>query len=209
MMLASVLRQGKSLGGPVQWRMCVDYRKLNKSKVPGRYPMPTYDEQLSVVTANWPESPRAADLSRVSTFTLASGKCPSRSWSVTRRHSSRTTAFFWCTAMLFGLVNAPAVFQRMMDTALADCIARGFCRVYIDEIVVYSKTNEEHVAHLDDVLLAIDANRLMCKPPKCFVGYRQIVHLGHLVGSGGIRVDHSTARAIDEYPELLKKIKIN
>ena len=108
---------------------------------------------------------------------------------------------FRCTAMPFGLVNAPAVFQRMMNTALADCIASGFCRVYIDDIVVYSKTYEEHVAHLDAVLSAIEASRLVCKPPKCYVGYRQIVHLGHLVGSGGIRVDPSTTRAIDEYPE--------
>ena len=71
--------------------------------------------------------------------------------------------------------------------------------MYIDDIVVYSRTYDEHAAHLGAVLSAIEANRLVCKPSKCFVGCRQIVHLGRLVGVGGIRVDPSTTRAIDEY----------
>ena len=73
---------------------------------------------------------------------------------------------FRCTAMQFGLVNAPVVFQRMMNTALADCIASGFCRVYISDIAVYSKTHEEHTAHLDAVFSVIEASRLVYKPPE-------------------------------------------
>ena len=89
----------------------------------------------------------------------------------------------------------------MMHTTLADCIASVFCCVYIGGIVVYSKTHEEHIAHLDAVLSAIEASRLGYKPPECYAGYRQIVHPGHLVGAGSIRVDPPTARSIDEYPE--------
>ena len=103
--------------------------------------------------------------------------------------------------MPFGLVNAPTVFQRMMNTTLADCIASGFCRVYIGDIAVHSKTYEKHVAHIDAVISAAESICIVCKPPKCFAGYRQNVHLGHLVDAGGIPADHSTTRAIDEYPE--------
>ena len=96
----------------------------------------------------------------------------------------------------------------MMNTALADGITSGSCRVYIGDIVVYSKTYEEHVAHLGVILSTIEASRLVCKPPECNVGYRQIAHLGHLVGAGGIRVDLPTTRAIDEYPEPPNAIEV-
>ena len=160
--------------------MCTDYRALNKSTVLNRFLMPTVDEQLNNLA-------RVAEAHCFfSCLDLYLGF-----WQVPVPPEDRDkTAFvthdglFRCTAMPFGLVNAPAVFQRMMTTALADCIARGFCRVYIDDIVVYSKTLEEHVAHLEAVLSAISTNRLVCKPSKCFFGFRQIVHLGHLAGAG-------------------------
>ena len=68
--------------------------------------------------------------------------------------------------MPLGLIGTPAVFQRMMKTALAGCIANGFCHVHIDDIAVYPETSEEHVAHLNGVLSAVEASRLVCKPPK-------------------------------------------
>ena len=103
--------------------------------------------------------------------------------------------------MAFCLVNAPTVFQGMMNMALADCITKG----YIDDIIVYSKTHEEHVvARLDAVFSAIEANRLVYEPSKCFMEYRKIVHPGHLVGAGGIRFGPSKTRAIGEYPEPRK-----
>ena len=103
--------------------------------------------------------------------------------------------------MLFGVVNAQIAFQRMMNTVLADCIASDFCRVYIGGTAVYSNTYREHAAHLNAMLSAVETSRPVSKQPECFARYHQTVHLDYLVGVGGIRVDPSTTRAIDEYLE--------
>ena len=123
--------------------MCVEYRELNKSTAPDRYLMPTCGEQLNDLAEV------AACNGFFSCFDLYSVFWQMPTPPEERDKTSFVThnSLFRCTAMPFGLVNAPAVFQRMMNTAPADCIDSVFCSVYTDEIVLYSKTYD--VAHRD------------------------------------------------------------
>lgn len=100
--------------------------------------------------------------------------------------------------MPFGLTNAPAVFQRTMDVVLKDCLR--FSRVYIDDVLVVSKSWVEHLGHLEEVLVALRNAGLRCKRRKCEFGKVRLEFLGHLVGGGMVSVPEARVKAIREHP---------
>src|SRR5256885_3667240 len=99
----------------------------------------------------------------------------------------------------FGLTNSPATFQRLLNVVLAEHL-HSFCLVYIDDIVVISKTIEEHKVHLELVFNALKKAGLMLKHSKCVFAQSEIKYLGHLVSSEGIRPDPEKIRKIAEFP---------
>jgi hypothetical protein len=113
------------------------------------------------------------------------------------------TAFrtYWGLAqfrrMPFGLRNGPPIFQRMMQGVLAPYLWI-FCLVYIDDIVVYSQTYEEHINHLDQVLGAIEKVGITLSPPKCHLFYTSILLLGHKVSRLGLSTHLEKVHAILE-----------
>ena len=85
----------------------------------------------------------------------------------------------------FGLHNAPATFQRTINFVLQDC--QGFARAYIDDVVVRSKSWEEHLNHLTEIFSRLETAGLTLKLKKCQFGASEAVYLGHVVGNGNVQ----------------------
>ena len=100
----------------------------------------------------------------------------------------------------FGLCSAPATFQRMMDTVLSGLKWQS-CLVYLDDVVVFSSTFEQHVHRLRTVLDAIRAAALTIKPEKCHFGFRELRFLGHIVSAEGVRPDPDKITAVENFPK--------
>ena len=91
--------------------------------------------------------------------------------------------------MPFGLKGAPSTFQRLMDKVLAPC--HQFAAAYIDDIVIYSETWEEHLDHLRQVLQLLKEAGLTAKPSKCYLAMFKCGYLGHVVGGGEVQLDEA------------------
>ena len=89
--------------------------------------------------------------------------------------------------MPFGLTNTPTVFQRLMDEVLRPC--SRFSANYIDDVLVFSDTSEEHVKDLERVLEELREHGLTAKPPKCQLGMTYVEYLGHVIGSGCVNTE--------------------
>lgn len=101
--------------------------------------------------------------------------------------------------MPFGLVNAPATFQRLMEVVLSG-LARGVCHVYLDNVLVFGKTLEERNCHLGLVLERIRSAGLCLKPKKCHIARLSVDYLGHVVSATGIATDPTKVLAVATYP---------
>lgn len=172
-------------------RFCVDYRKLNKITKKDVYPLPRIDDSLD----------RLRHARYFSSMDLRSGY-----WQIEVDERDREkTAFitpdglYEFKVLPFGLCSAPATFQRMMDTVLSD-LKWHSCLVYLDDVVVFSTTFEQHIERLEAVLQAIRTAGLSLKPEKCHFGYEELKFLGHIVSNTGIRPDPDKATAVRLFP---------
>ncbi|KAG8474539.1 hypothetical protein CXB51_031372 [Gossypium anomalum] len=167
--------------------MCIDYRALNKITIKNRYPIPLIADLFDQLgNARWFTK---LDLrSGYHQVRVAEGDEP-KTACVTRYGS------FEFLVMPFRLTNAPATFYTLMNKVLQPFLDH-FVVVYPDDIVVYSKTLEEHVGHLGEVFQTLRENKLYVKREKCSFAKREVPFLGHIVGGGTIRIDESKVRAI-------------
>ncbi len=100
--------------------------------------------------------------------------------------------------MPFGLTNAPSVFQRLMDCVLVEC--SEYAKVYIDDILIASRSWEEHLGHVREVLRTLREAGLTCRRSKCSFGKRSLEFLGHLIGDSMISVPAARVGAIKNHP---------
>ena len=135
-------------------------------------------------------------------------------WQVPMEEKSRektafTTPFglFEFNVMHFGLHNAPATFQRMMNEALQEC--QDFAKAYIDDVVIYSSTWEEHLDHLDRVFRCLQKAGLTLKRSKCQFGLSYVYNLGYLIGEGGIRPDPKKVEAVLAYKQPVTRSEVS
>jgi transposase InsO family protein len=178
-------------------RFCVDYRKLNAMTVRDAYPIPRIDDTLdSLQEARF-----------VSTLDLRSGY-----WQVELDQAAREkTAFvthkglFEFNVMPFGLTNAPATFQRLMDVVLAG-LKWQCCLVYIDDVVIFSPTFDQHMKDLRKVFEALRSANLTLKASKCQFCREEMQYLGHIITKNGIKPDPALVKAVLEFPQP-KKVK--
>jgi hypothetical protein len=172
-------------------RLCVDYRMLNKITVKNRYPLPRIDMLMD----------RLHGARYFTKLDLTSGYNQVR----IKEEDVQKTAFrtryghYEYRVMPFGLCNAPATFQRLMNEVFGTELD-DFVLVYLDDILIYSRSKEEHVEHVRRVLELLRKHKLYAKLKKCEFGKEQVEFLGHIVTSEGVRVDPRKISAIQEWP---------
>ena len=176
-------------------RFCIDYRHLNLVTKPDVFPLPRMDDLLD----------QLGQSKFFSTLDLASGY-----WQVKIHPDSREkTAFityqglFEFRVMPFGLRNAPAVFQRLMQRVLAGLNppeGPDFVSVYLDDVIVFSRTLDDHLHHLSLVIDRLTKAGLKLKPSKCHFISQEVQYLGHLLTPEGIRPNPDRVAAVRDYP---------
>ncbi|GKB11932.1 putative nucleotidyltransferase, ribonuclease H [Tanacetum coccineum] len=142
------------------FRMCIDYRELNKLTVKNRYPLPRIDDLFDQLRGAY--------------------------------------GHFDSTVMPFGLTNAPVVFMDLMNRVCKPYLGR-FVIVFIDDILAYSKSKEEHEVHLKLVLESLRKEKLYAKFSKCEFWLEEVHFLGHVVNQSGIHVDPSKIEAVKNW----------
>jgi hypothetical protein len=161
------------------WRFCVDYRKLNALTKKDCYPIPRIDETID----------KLGKAKVFTTLDLKSGYWQVGMADVDKDKTAFTTRSgnWHFTVMPFGLCNAPATFQRLMDLVL-DEHKYDFTLVYLDDIIVYSDTFENHLKHLDCVFNKIHKAGLTLKINKCTFAANELKFLGHKITKDGVSV---------------------
>ncbi|KAL0543736.1 hypothetical protein IC582_018840 [Cucumis melo] len=175
----------KKKDGPM--RLCIDYRELNKVTVKNRYPLPRIDDLFDQLQG-------ATVFSKID---LRSGYHQLR----IKDEDIPKTAFrsryghYEFIVMSFGLTNAPAVFMDLMNRVFREFLDT-FVIVFIDDILIYSKTEAEHEEHLRMVLQTLRDNKLYAKFSKCEFWLKQVSFLGHVVSKAGVSVDPAKIEAV-------------
>jgi site-specific DNA-cytosine methylase len=191
----SVVTAKKDLNGEwTDFRPCGDYRLVNGVTKKDHYRMPTADELFDAVGPGRIFS--SLDLkSGYHQLPLHPDDIPKTAfWGINKQGID--TRYQW-KYLPFGLKNAPSEFQRVMDQVLEGL---PFARAYIDDILVYSETAEEHLKHLEMVFERLRAANLSLHPEKCAFFGERVPYLGHMVVPGGLEVQEAKVRAILEVP---------
>jgi hypothetical protein len=186
-----VLVQKKSKDGSVKYRFCVDYRALNAVTRPDAYPIPNIVDTLD-----------SLGQSKIfSVLNMASGYHQIR---MKLEHREKTAfschkGHFQFIKMPFGLNNAPATYQRCIDVVLLGL--KGIdCLVYLDDIICFSATMEEHAKKLQAIFERLEQANFQIQPEKCVFVTDTVEYLGHICTPEGIKPDPKKIRAIEEYP---------
>ena len=175
--------------------VCVDYRKLNEVTVKDPYYMPTLDDILE----------RVGSCHVLSKLDLAKGYYQVKVAAGSREKTAFISPFgkYEFSWMPFGLKNAPAVFQRLMDGVLNECYS--YAAPYIDDILIFSPNWAEHLVHVRSVLAVLRKHGLTAKPSKCTWGRSYVEYLGHIVGSGIVAVPRMRVTAMAEFQQPVTK----
>lgn len=173
------------------FRLCIDYRGINRVTVKNKYPLPRIDELLDQLRG-------ATCFSKID---LASGyhQIPIAEEDVRKTAFRSRYGHYEFVVMPFGLTNAPAAFMKMMNNVFRDYLDE-FVIVFIDDILIYSKNQEEHKDHLRKVLDRLREHKLFAKLSKCSFWQREIGFLGHVVSDKGVSVDQGKIKAIADWP---------
>ncbi|KAI3776397.1 hypothetical protein L1987_46178 [Smallanthus sonchifolius] len=172
------------------FRMCIDYRELNKLTIKNRYPLPRIDDLFDQLQGS----------TYFSKIDLRSGYHQLR----VQEEDIPKTAFrtryghYEFMVMPFGLTNAPAVFMDFMNRMCKPYLDK-FVIVFIDDILIYSKTKEDHEQHLRLILDLLKTEQLYAKFSKCDFWLKEVQFLGHVVNEEGIHVDPAKIEAVKNW----------
>lgn len=180
-----------TIQGQKEFRMVVDYRNLNKHLEDDRYPLPNISDILD-------------SLGNAKYFTcldLSQGYYQLSLAKEDREYTAFSTdsGHFQMTRLPMGLKTSPAVFSRAMATALSG-LTNNICFVYLDDIIVFGKDLESHAKNLELVFTRFRNLNLKLHPNKCRFFQKEVLYLGHLITSEGIKPDPAKTKVVEEYP---------
>ena len=173
-------------------RFCIDLRRLNNRTVKDAYSLPRIESIL--------DSLGGAQI--FSTLDLKAGYWQVEMAEECKAYTAFTCGplgFYECDTMPFGATNAPATFQRLMHDCLGD-LNMNWCIVYLDDIIIFSDTKEEHIKRLEAVFQKLMTAGLKLKPTKCFFFRDEIEYLGHVVSGKGISTNPKKIEAVTKWP---------
>ena len=173
----------------IDW--CIDFRGLNGITVKNKYPLPLISSNLGSLEG----AKLFSKLDLRNAYHLVRIK-EGDEW---KTAFNTPLGNFEYLVMPFGLTNAPAVFQALINDVLWDFINR-FVVVYLDDILIYSGSMEEHISHVCQVLTRLLENRLFVKAEKCDFHVDTVSFLGYIMQSGSIKPDPEKIRAVEEWP---------
>jgi hypothetical protein len=193
-----ITESSSSWGAPVLFvekkdksqRLVMDYHSLNEVTIKNNYPLPRINDLFDQLEG-------ASVFSKIH---LRSGYFQLK----IREHDIPKTAFvtrygsYEYTVMPFGLTNAPSYFMNMMNKVIMEFLDK-FVIVFIDDILIYSKSNEEHETHLRAILEKLREHKLYAKFSKCEFWLSEVGFLGHIVTKDGIAVDPAKVTAVTEW----------
>ena len=212
--IQNLLRQGiiqpsaSSFASPIvvirkksgELRLCVDYRRLNDITRKDSFPLPRIDETLDAIggakfftsldlASGYHQVAMDPDCQHKTAFT-----CP---WGL-----------YEFTRMPFGLCNSPATFQRLMTSTMSDFIFK-ILLVYLDDILVFSNTFEDHLSSLEKVFQRLEQINVKLNPEKCEFAKTEVAFLGHRVSAQGIRTDPDKITAVMDWktPQTTKDVR--
>ncbi|KOM46152.1 hypothetical protein LR48_Vigan06g145800 [Vigna angularis] len=182
------------------WRFCIDYRALNRTTVPNKFPIPVIEELLD-------ELHGARYFSKVD---LKAGYHQIRM----NEDDMQKTAFrtplghYEFLVMSFGLTNAPSTFQSAMNDPLRTCLRR-FVLIFFDDILIYSATWGEHLQHVEQVLSCLQQHHWVANQKKSEFGKKTIRYLGHVISGEEVQMDQEKIEGVIawEEPKALKALR--
>lgn len=177
--------------GQRKWRLVIDYRKLNLKTIDDRYPIPNITEILD----------KLGRCQYFTTLDLASGfhQIEVHPEDIPKTAFSVDHGLYEFVRMPFGLKNAPATFQRVMDHVLRDLIGKC-CLVYMDDIIIFSSSLQEHLVNLSKVLQALEKVNLKVQLDKSEFLKKEVAFLGHIVTDEGVRPNPEKIDVIKKWP---------
>ena len=183
-----------------KWRIVIDYRKLNEVTVDDKFPIPNMEAILD----------KLGRAQYFSTLDLAKGfhQIPMRECDQHKTAFSTPHGHYEFLRMPFGLKNAPSTFQRLMNTVLRDCINK-ICVVYLDDILIFSTSLEEHLLNLGKIFNKLRSAGLKIQTNKCNFLNKETEFLGHILTSEGIKPNPNKISVIQnlKIPTTQKQIK--
>lgn len=173
-------------------RFCIDFRKLNSRTIKDAYSLPRIEETMDSLAGS----------KYFSKLDLRSGY-----WQVEIKEEDKyktaftvgPLGFYECNRMAFGLTNAPGSFQRLMERCMGPLNLKE-CLIYLDDIIIFSKTFEEHIKRLEDCFERLKQHGLKLKGSKCEFLQREVQYLGHIVSESGVKTDPDKIESLRKWP---------
>lgn len=177
--------------GNKRWRLVIDFRKLNEKTVGDAYPLPQINEILD----------QLGGAKYFSIFDLASGfhQIPMHEEDKKKTAFSTPYGHYEFNRMPFGLKNAPATFQRLMDQTLSGLQGQELF-VYLDDVVIYAKSLEDHRNKYNKLIERLRNANLKLQPDKCEFLRKEVAYLGHVIDKDGVRPDPNKIIAVEKFP---------